>query len=126
MKPFIKTAFIFIPFLCCQCTYVSHPVAGKYASLGGDTLGHKQDASGFSFRSNRNSPAFVKLMDTVEKMWKNYLLLQGLEFALGKYYTHEGKLVDASTTVKLEELRNAKSVADAEAALKMLQATPIP
>lgn len=86
-------------------------------------MGHNQNATGFSFASNNNSAAFVKLMDTIEKMWQNYLVAEGLKFALGKYYTHEGKVVDAATTVKLEELRNAASVAEAEHALEALKLT---
>lgn len=64
--------------------------------------------------------------DTIKKMWDAYLLAKGLEFLAGQYYTLEGAKVNQTTTLELEKLRNAKSIADAEAQLKLLQAVPIP
>ena len=108
------------------CTVVRHPAAGMYASLGGDTAMMKSDASGFSFDSNSNSAAFRDVIKQVRLSWQSYLVAEGLKFLGGKYYDHEGKIVDAGTTVKLEELRNARSLAEGNLALETLKATPAP
>lgn len=71
-----------------------------------------------------HSKAFIKAADTVKEMFDSWLIYKGLVYSLGKYYGHEGKVVDSATTIELEKLRNAKSVADAEAQLKILQAMP--
>lgn len=68
------------------------------------------------------TPALQSVLATVEKAWKGYLLNAGLKFVAGKYYDQQGKVLAADHTVKLEKLRNAKSIADAENALKVLQA----
>lgn len=106
-----------------SCTVITHPTAGKYTSLGGDAFGMSADARGYSFASNMNSPAFGKAVETIAKMWRNYLLARSFEFLAGKYYDHQGAVVDADTTVKLEELRNAASVQEANAALEALKVT---
>lgn len=109
---------------CSSCTIVKHPTAGTYASLGGDTSKMKSDASGFSFDSNSNSAAFRDVLKQVRLSWQSYLVAEGLKFLSGQYYTHEGKLVDAGTTVKLEELRNARSLEESKLALETLKAAP--
>lgn len=68
---------------------------------------------------------FKATLASVQKMWSTYLITRGLEFVAGRYYDHAGKQIASSQAVRLEELRNAKSVADADAALKLLQATPV-
>jgi hypothetical protein len=60
------------------------------------------------------------LADFVQKSFSNYLMAWGLKYVTGKYYDAKGAEVDAAKTVDLEKLRNAKSVADAEAAQKVL------
>lgn len=109
--------------LLCSCTVINHPTAGYYASLGGDTSGMKSDASGYSFNSNSNSAAFKDVIKQVRLSWQSYLVAEGLKFLSGRYYDHEGKIVDAGTTVKLEELRNARSLAESNAALETLKLT---
>jgi hypothetical protein len=47
--------------------------------------------------------------DTVKKMWDAYLLLKGVEFITGQYYTLEGAKVNQTTTLELEKLRNASN-----------------
>lgn len=86
----------------------------KYSSVGGDAEGIS--AAGIA-RVN-NSTAFGKGADTVKGMFTNYLLAEGIKYLGGKYYDAKGAEVSSAETVKLEELRNAKSAADAEAALK--------
>jgi hypothetical protein len=68
-----------------------------------------------------NSRAFDRAAQMVEKMWNAYLTLQGFKFVTGRYYDHEGKVVDSATSVKLEELRNAASEAEAASKLKELE-----
>lgn len=110
--------------LLCSCTVINHPTAGYYASLGGDTTQMKSDASGYSFGSNSNSAAFRDVLKQIRVSWQSYLVAEGLKFLSGQYYTHEGKLVDAGTTVKLEELRNARSLEESKLALETLKAAP--
>jgi hypothetical protein len=121
MKPFI--AFFFIPFLCSAC--VHHKGVGwSTTSFGTDASRYTATAEKLEIIDMVQSKSLQIVADTIKEMWQNYLIAEGLKFALGEYYGHEGKLVDASTKIKLEELRNAASVAEAEAALKVLQATP--
>lgn len=112
-----------ILWLCAGCTIVKHPTAGTYASLGGDTTLMKSDAGGFSFASNQNSAAFRDVLKQVRLSWQSYLVAEGLKFLSGRYYDHEGKVVDSATTVKLEELRNAQSLAEGNQALEALKIT---
>ena len=90
----------------------------KVASVGTDITGLSVTAAGIQAASINQSVAFGKVADTIKGMWTNYLMAEGLKFIAGKYYGHEGKIVDQSTTLELEKLRNAKSVTDADAALK--------
>ncbi len=60
--------------------------------------------------------------DLVQKSFSNYLTAWGIKFVAGKYYDAKGAELDAAKTVDLEKLRNAKSEADAAAALKTLEA----
>ena len=108
-------------FWCASCTIVNHPTAGYYASLGGDTTKMKADSAGYSFDSNSNSAAFRDVIKQIRLSWQSYLVAEGLKFLSGKYYDHEGKIVDSATTVKLEELRNAQTLAEGEQALQALK-----
>lgn len=73
------------------------------------------------------SVAFNQTLATVKSMWTNYLLSQGLKYVAGKYFNYQGKVINSDTTIELEKLRNAKSVADANARLKELEiVTPTP
>lgn len=107
--------------ICASCTIVNHPTAGYYASLGGDTTKMKADSAGYSFDSNSNSAAFRDVIKQIRLSWQSYLVAEGLKFLSGKYYDHEGKIVDSATTVKLEELRNAQTLAEGEQALQALK-----
>jgi len=67
------------------------------------------------------SIAFSSTVKAVKDMWSNYLISEGLKYVAGQYYNHEGQVLKASTSVKLEELKNAKSAADAAAKLEELK-----
>lgn len=70
------------------------------------------------------SGSFKAVLSSIEKMWRNYLMLEGLKYMADQYYTLEGAKVSAASTARLEELRNAKSAADAAAALEQLKLHP--
>lgn len=106
--------------LLCSCTQMEG-TGWKYTSLGGNMAGSITPA-GFSGSVN-NSDAFRDVIKQVRLSWQSYLVAEGLKFLSGRYYDHEGKIVDAGTTVKLEELRNARSLAESNAALETLKLT---
>lgn len=76
----------------------------------------------FKVKKLNQSTAFGKTADTIKGMFANYLMAEGLKFVAGKYYDFKGSELSTAESVKLEELRNAKSVNDANAALKVLKA----
>lgn len=94
----------------------------SYNSFGGDAKGIHVSADRFEVTELKQSAALKNVTETIRGMWTNYLLAKGIEYMADKYYAHEGKIVSSAETVKLEELKNAKSVADAEAALKAAEA----
>jgi high-affinity nickel permease len=75
----------------------------------------------FQVRGMNNSRAFDRAAQMVEKMWDAYMMLQGFTFVTGRYYDHEGKIVDSARSVKLQELRNAASEAEAASKIKELE-----
>lgn len=79
--------------------------------------------SGAKLKKVNTSIAFTASAETVRKMFANYLTAQGLRFLGGKYYDHQGQIVSADQTVKLEELRNARTLAEGERALKAMEIT---
>lgn len=97
--------------------------ADTYFGAVGTDADEVETPEGLRIVKMNNSVAFKETAKLVDKMWKAYLTLQGFKFVAGKYYDHQGKVVDGETTVKLEELRNAKSEADAAAALEQLKLT---
>lgn len=104
-----------------SCTVANgNGTAWSYKSVGGDFTGTLTPA-GINGTVN-NSTAFGKATDTIKGMWTNYLMAEGLKYLSGKYYDAKGAEVSSAETVKLQELKNAKSVADAEASLKVLEA----
>lgn len=66
----------------------------------------------------KQSESFRAVLTEVRKMWQGYLIAEGLKYVAGKYYDNQAAEVSSTQTVKLEELRNAKSAADAKAALE--------
>lgn len=57
-----------------SCTFVSHPQAGTFASLGGDSSGLAFTASGFTMAENKNSAAFKDAKNAV----MSWIITQGL------------------------------------------------
>jgi hypothetical protein len=94
-----------------------------YAGLGADADGLAINAGGMTVKKLNTSPAFIEVTKLVSKMWNAYLVQQGLQYIGGKYYDHQNAVVSSNQTVKLEELRNAKSIADANAKLEELKLT---
>lgn len=125
-----------LPILIClplaACTMATGDrTAGKYffGSVGGDVEGLNQTPDGISAGAINNSASFKSAVAAVKGMWTGYLTAAGLKYSLGKYYGHEGKVVDADKAVKLEELRNAKSAEQGRQALEALKlehAAPVP
>lgn len=64
-----------LPFilLLSSCTIVSHPTAGVFASLGGNTKGMQFTQDGFSMAENNNSEAFKEARKAVT----TYFMIQG-------------------------------------------------
>jgi len=95
----------------------------SYSSLGADVSGLNVSADGIRADELRQSVALGKVTDTVRGMWTNYLMAEGVRFLAGKYYGLKGDELNAQTSVQLENLRNAKSAADANTALETLKIT---
>ena len=93
----------------------------KYASFATDTEGLEVSPSGMKAAKLNQSIAFGKTADTIRGMWTNYLISEGVRYFAGKYFDQAGTELSNQQTLKLEELRNAKSVADAEAAMQAAQ-----
>lgn len=123
MKNFIHIAILIASI---SCTQVKHPTAGTYTSLGGDMQGFSSNASGFGFSNNTNSSAFNATIKQIRVMWQSYLIAEGIKYITDHYYDHEGVQISADKEIKLEELRNAKSLAEGEQALEALKLTPVP
>ena len=117
----------YIPYVCLLSSCVVAGGEGWYgASVGTDATRMKWNRDGFEAEGMNQSKGLQLVADTVKEMWQNYLLAEGLKYLAGKYYDHQGALVDADTTLKLEELRNAASAAEAEHALEVLKLTHVP
>jgi hypothetical protein len=95
----------------------------KTTAIGTDASKYKVTAEGIEVTDLNQTKGLGKVLSAVEKMWRNYLVTVGLKYVAGKYYDYQNNLATQDTTLKLEQLRNAKSVADAEAALATLKAT---
>lgn len=92
-----------------------------FGAIGTDADDLNVSAAGFHVKQINNSKALGVTLDAVQKMWRNYLITEGLKFIAGRYFDHQGRVVDADKTIKLEELHNAQSEAEAAAKLKELE-----
>ena len=92
-----------------------------FGAVGTDAEDLNVSAAGFHVKRMDNSKALGATLEAVQKMWRNYLLTEGLKFVAGRYFDHQGRVVDADKTIKLEELHNAQSEAEAAAKLKELE-----
>lgn len=108
--------------LLSSCVFYRGGPAPTLAGLGMDarkiTL-----PDGATFEDINTSNAFNEALKQVKSMWASYLLQNGLQYLAGKYYSQQGRLVNADTTVKLEQLRNAREVSAAKASLEELKVT---
>lgn len=119
----------FTPLLLASCVMAKgNNKTGDWAynSLGTDATTLAVRSTGMSAGALNQSKALKAVTDAISKMWSSYLMLKGFEFISGKYYDHLGNELNAGTTIKLEELRNAHSLAEGEQALRALEMAPLP
>jgi hypothetical protein len=123
MKTFLTLFMgcVLLPFFLSSCAS-GKGEGWQFTSLATDygTLDVTRD--GFRATKMNQTTGFKQAVDLVQKSFSNYLLAAGLKYVTGKYYDNKNAEVSAATTVDLEKLRNAKSSADAAAALKTLEA----
>ena len=117
MKPF---AFV-LPFVLSSCVAASG-TGWSLTALGTDAQGLNVSAAGFQVMQIDNSEALGTTLEAAQKMWRNYLIAEGLKFIAGHYFDHLGQEVAAEKTIKLEELHQAQSEAEAAAKLQELEA----
>lgn len=124
-KPSLLLVLLSMLFLVACGHYSGDATTGKYSGtfVGTDVTGLNHTANGFSLAGMNQTKGLKLVADTVNKMWSNYLIAKGLEYVSGKYYDRQNNIVSTDKTIQLEKLRNAKSVADAEAAQKVLDST---
>lgn len=114
---------LLLPALLASCVVArGNDQTGEWglAAAGVDAESLKTTSKGFDGQKVNMSTSFKAVLKTVEKLWQAYLTLKGFEFIGGRYYDHLGKEVDAATSLKLTELKNANSVELANIKLKEL------
>jgi hypothetical protein len=79
---------------------------------------------GATFKGINTADAFRDVVKQVRNMWQSYLVAEGLKFVSGLYYSHQGTIVNQATTVRLEELRNARDLDLAKLKLEELKLFP--
>jgi len=124
-KPSILLVLLPMLFQVACGHYSGNATTGKFSGtfLGTNLQEVNHTAAGFAAAGMNQTEGLKIAADTVNKMWSNYLIAKGLEYVSGKYYDHKNNLVSTDKTIQLEKLKNAKSVADAEAAQKVLDST---
>jgi hypothetical protein len=118
-------ALVLLPVMLVSCMAASgNDQTGewKLMAAGLDAESLKTTSKGFDGQKVNMSTSFKATLKTVEKLWNAYLTLKGFEFISGRYYDHLGKEVDAATSVKLTELKNANSVEMANLKIKEMEA----
>jgi glutamine cyclotransferase len=99
------------------------------AGLGTDFREVELTDSQFKAAEVTNSTAFVDVTKRLKQAFDAYLLYQGLTFLGGKYYDKVGAEISSAETIRLNELSNAKSAAEAAEKTKqlgmMLEAAPV-
>lgn len=116
--------FCFLVVGCSHDTFTDGTARASMTNFGSNKKAARIQVGGILIEGweDNATPALQSVLATVEKAWKGYLVNAGLKFVAGKYYDQQGKVLAADQTAKLEKLRNAKSAADADNALKVLQA----
>ena len=95
----------------------------SYMTVGTDVKMLNISSEGMSSDEINQSTSFKETTKLVNLMWRSYIVGKLIQYVSGKYYDYQNKIVNQETTVKLEQLRNAKSAQEAQAALKTLQET---
>lgn len=67
------------------------------------------------------SEAFLGMLDKLEKAFAKYMIYQGLTYSLGQYFNHEGAKLSSAQTIRLNEIRSAETIKEAELNLKELE-----
>lgn len=88
--------------------------------------GFSSNAGGFEFANNTNSASFNTVVKQIRVMWQSYLIAEGIKYIADHYYDNQNIQLSSETEIKLEELRNAQSLAEGEQALEALKLTPVP
>ena len=123
----LKTAVLAL--LIPSCVAVTLPSGAKMAGLGTDFREVELTDREFKAAEVTNSTAFVDVTKRLKQAFDAYLLYQGLTFLGGKYYDKLGAEISSAETIRLNELSNAKSAAEAAEKTKqlgmMLEAAPV-
>lgn len=93
----------------------------KITSVGTNVEGLDISPERMRVATQNQSEAFKDATATVRAMWNAYISLQGIKFITGKYYDYKGDELASSTSVELEKLKNAASVNEANAQVKLLK-----
>ena len=99
----------------------AHGPGWSITALGTDAAEIEAAASGFKAKEMNNSNALKDLTTKIASIFKNYLWSHALQFIGGRYFDHAGKIVAKDQAIALEQLRNARSEAEAKAALDQLR-----
>jgi len=121
---------ILFPCVLTSCTFVRGTGTNyTLAAVGADLTKVRITATEFQADSVNNSTAFLEVTKRLKQAFDAYLMYQGLTFLGGKYYDKAGAEISSAETIRLQELSNAKSAADAAEKTKQLEmmlAAPTP
>lgn len=118
----MKRSYVLVFALACiSCTSVKLSSGARLDAFGTDLDGVELTNDKFVASSIKNSPAFLEALKRLKQAFDAYLAYQGLVFLTGKYYDKAGQEISSAETIRLKELSNAKSEADAAAKTKQLQ-----
>lgn len=106
---------------CISCTAVKLPQGATMWAFGTDLTGVELTNDKFVAAEVKNSPAFQEATKRLKQALDAYLMYQGLVFLGGRFYDKAGQEISSAETVRLKELSNAKSAADAAENTKQLE-----
>ena len=116
----MKHLIFLLPIVLSACV-AAKGTGWYFSAVGTDAQGLNVSAAEFQVAQIDNSKALGFTLEAAQKMWRNYLIAEGLKFIAGRYFDHLGQEVVADKAIKLEELHNAQSEAEAAARLQELQ-----
>jgi hypothetical protein len=114
-------AAIALLFQLTSCTSVKLPSGARMDAFGTDLDGVELTNDRFVASSIKNSPAFQEATKRLKQAFDAYLMYQGLVFLGGRFYDKAGAEISSAETIRLQELSNAKSAADAAEKTKQLE-----